>query len=202
VDREEAEKALAIIRKVVQSTQEDLIVRNWGLIWMVHAFTNLAAFASIGLFVEARGLPVYWYLVPLAIVAAVDLAIVLLLAQRGRGVRSYVEWQLHGIWSTFIAFSVVAVGYLYLAQAPPTLLCPILAMTSGIGFAMMGVVFYRRFLGIAALFMLVMLVAPLALGLQWTLLGLAWWVGLFVPGLSMYRERRRRLQDESEVAIL
>src|SRR5262245_28390160 len=72
VDREEAEKALAIIRQVVQETRDDLIARNWGLIWMIHAFTNLAAFLTLGLAIEPRGLPIYWYLVPLAIVAGVD----------------------------------------------------------------------------------------------------------------------------------
>jgi hypothetical protein len=93
VDREEAEKALAIIRQVVQDTRDDLIERNWGLIWMIHAFTNLAAFLTLGLAIEPRGLPIYWYLVPLAIVAGVDLAIVLVLVRRQDGVRSFVEWQ-------------------------------------------------------------------------------------------------------------
>src|SRR5438046_3149457 len=82
VDRDEAEKALAIIRQVVQDTRDDLIERNWGLIWMIHAFTNLAAFLTLGLAIEPRGLPISWYLVPLAIVAGVDLAIVLVLVRR------------------------------------------------------------------------------------------------------------------------
>ena len=36
------------------------MARNWGLIWMVHAFTNLAAFLAIAVFVEGRGLPILW----------------------------------------------------------------------------------------------------------------------------------------------
>jgi hypothetical protein len=43
------------------------------------------------------------------------------------------------------------VTLLYVAPASPRLYCPLLALTSGIGFAMMGVVFYRRFLLFAAL---------------------------------------------------
>jgi len=67
----------------------------------------------------------------------------------------------------------------------------VLALTSGIGFAMMAVVFSRRFLPVAALFFLLMLLAPLLPAHQW-LLAAAWWLALFVPGLAMHRERRKR----------
>jgi hypothetical protein len=202
MEQQEAEQALAIVRKVIQSTREDLIAHNWGLIWMFHAFTNLAAFASVGIFVERRGMPIVWYLVPLAIVAVVDLGSQQLLISGNTGVRSFVQWQVQGIWTTFIVFSVVVALALYLAHASPRLYCPILATTSGIGFAMMGVVFYRRFLAFAALFMLVIVLAPLFPELQWILLGLAWWVALFVSGLGMHLERRHRMQDETAAAIL
>jgi hypothetical protein len=202
VDREEAEKALAIMRQVVQDTRDDLIERNWGLIWMIHAFTNLAAFLTLGLAIEPRELPIYWYLVPLAIVAGVDLAIVLLLVRRQDGVRSFVEWQLHGIWTTFVVYSALAAVLLYVAPASPRLYCPLLALTSGIGFAMMAVVFYRRFFVFAALFMGVALVAPFLLAVQWVLFGAVWWAALFIPGLSMHRENRRRLHDGSRAELL
>src|SRR5262249_56022017 len=66
MDREQAEQALAIIRQVVENTRDDLVARNWGLIWMIHAFINLAAFAWVGLVVERQRLAIYWYLPPLA----------------------------------------------------------------------------------------------------------------------------------------
>src|SRR5581483_11054889 len=119
VDRQEAERALEIIRRVVENTRDDLVARNWGLVWIVHAFTNAAAFAAVGLLVESRGMTVLWYLVPLAAVAAVDLVIMLLLTERDRGVKSFVELQLHGIWVTFIVFSAGAAVVLQLA-GPPT----------------------------------------------------------------------------------
>src|SRR5438552_19041947 len=40
VDRDQAEKTLRIIRDVIQSTHEDLVAHNWGLIWIVHSVTN------------------------------------------------------------------------------------------------------------------------------------------------------------------
>ena len=65
MDKRQAEEALSIIRGVIEKTREDLVAHNWGAIWLVHAFTNAAAFASIGCFVERRQLPLFWYLVPI-----------------------------------------------------------------------------------------------------------------------------------------
>lgn len=202
MNREEAEQALGIIRQVVQSTKEDLVARNWGLIWIVHAFTNLAAFASVGFLVESQALSIVWYLVPLAIVAVVDLSIVILLARRETGVRSFIEWQLHGMWTTFIVFSVAAAGLIYLMQAPPRLFCSLMAMNSGIGFAMMGLIFYRRFFIFSALFLVVMVVAPALPQIQWLILGLVWWSAMFLPGLAMHRERQVRMQRGPEAQLL
>src|SRR5262249_9560300 len=171
MDREQAEQALAIIRQVVENTRDDLVARNWGLIWMIHAFINLTAFAWVGLVVEQQRLPIYWYVPPLALAVGADLAVVLALVKREHGVRSYVEWQLHGIWSTFIGFTALATALVYVAGASPRLYCPLVAMTSGIAFAMMAVVFYRRYWIVAALFVPVMLVGPLIPDTQWLLLG-------------------------------
>ena len=43
MDRDQAERSLAIIRGVIENTRDDLIERNWGVIWMVHSFINFAA---------------------------------------------------------------------------------------------------------------------------------------------------------------
>jgi hypothetical protein len=91
---------------------------------------------------------------------------------------------------------------LYLTGASPALLGPILAMTSGIGFAMMGVVFSRRFFVIALAFLIIMLIAPLLREWQWMLLGVAWWAALFIPGIAMHRERRQRVSNEAAASIL
>jgi hypothetical protein len=191
VDREAAEKALGIIRQVIQNTRDDLVAHNWGLIWIVHSFTNLAGTAC-GTLIDRRELAVGWYLLPLGILAVVNIGIVQLLVERDRGVRSFVEWQVHGIWVTFIIFTIVGLAVLHLGGARPTLFGPLFAMTSGIGFAMMGVVFYRRFLIHAAIFLAVMPVAARWPEAQWWLIGAAWWCAMFFPGVSMFRERRAR----------
>jgi hypothetical protein len=201
VNREEAERALSIIRTVIQNTRDDLVAHNWGLAWMIQAFTNLAACAA-GWYVESRGGPVRWYLVPLAVVGAVNLLTVLLFIKRDQGVRSYVEWQMHGIWWTFIVFTLAGAAVLELSAAPPRLFGPFFALTSGFGFAMMGVVFSRQWL-FALLFLAVALAGPLLpAGWQWGLIGLVWWCAQFFPGLGMYRELKRRTQDGRATQIL
>ena len=60
MDKDQAEKALSIIRGVIESTRDDLVARNWGLIWMVLAFVNFAG-ALCGLGLERNETPVIWY---------------------------------------------------------------------------------------------------------------------------------------------
>ena len=202
MNRQEAEEALGIIRKVIRNTHEDLIAHNWGLIWMVHAFLNLGGFWAVGHFIEHRDHPVTWYLIPLAVTAALDLGVILILLKRDQGIRSFIEWQLHGIWVTFILFSIAGVGFLHLSKGPATLFGPIMALTSGIGFSLMGIVFYRRFLLFGALFFVLTLTAPLLVEFQWLAIGLGWFVALFSSGLSMHLEKGRREQEGtgSEIA--
>ena len=204
MDKKQAQEALAIIRGVIENTREDLVAHNWGLIWMVQAFTNSAAFASIGVFVESQNRPIFWYLVPLAVVAGVNLVIVAALADRDRGVRSVIEYQLHGIWTTYIIFTLAIAAIVHLAGASPRLFGPLIATTSGIGFAMMGVVFYRQFLGLAAAFLLVALVTPLSAvsAFVWYLIAGVWGAAMFLPGIILFRERRRRMRDERRAQIL
>ena len=201
MDRDKAEQALAIIRNVIQNTRDDLVAHNWGVIWMIHAFVDFAG-AATGTIIDRQELPVFWYLVPLFAVALIDIVLVLLLSDRDRGVRSFIEWQLWGIWIAFVVFTLAGSIVLHLAHAPPRLFCPLFAMTSGFSFAMMGVVFYRRFLIYAAMFVVVMVLATIAPSWQWWLVGVAWWCTMFVPGVSMHRERKRRRHESDDTRIL
>lgn len=201
MDKEQAEKALAIIRGVIEHTRDDLIARNWGVIWMTHSFINLAG-ALAGQWIQARGLPVYWFAVPLLVITTLNIATVLLLVRRDQGVRSYVEWQLWGIWIAFGVFTLSLPVVLLLADAKPLLFAPLFAMSCGLAFAMMGLVFYRRFLLAAGLFLVVMLAAAWLPNIQWWLVGAAWWLALFIPGFTAFRELRERQRDERRTTIL
>jgi hypothetical protein len=200
VNREEAERALTVIRKVIQNTRDDLVAHNWGLIWMVHAFTNLAACLA-GWYLETQNCPALWYLGPFAVAGVVDIVVVQLLRQRDQGVRSYVEWQLHGIWCSFVVFTGAGALVLQVSGADPKLFGSVFALTSGFSFAMMGVVFSRQWV-FALLFLAVAAIAPLLPGAQWGLIGMTWWGAMFIPGLSMQLEKRRRAQDGTTTEIL
>ena len=201
MDKDTAEKALAIIRDVIQNTRDDLVAHNWGLIWMIHAFVNFAG-AAAGTMIDRQELSVPWYLIPLSAVALIDILLVLFLTERDRGVRSFVEWQLWGIWVVFIVFILAGAAVLQLSGAPASLFCPLFAMTSGLCVAMMGIVFYRRFLIYAAMFVLVMVFATLVPSVQWWLVGVVWWCTMFIPGLSMHRERKGRQLESDDARIL
>lgn len=204
MDKQQAEQALSIIREVIDRTREDLVSQNWGTIWLIHAFTNAAAFASIGYFMEARGLPAFWYLLPLAIVAPINLIIVSLLSHRDRGAASFVESQLHGIWITFVVFSIAAAVVLQLdGNQSARLFCPLMALNSGFAFAIMGVIFYRKFFLVAAAFLLVAIICALiGASVQWYVLAIAWWAAMMAPGITLTIERRRRLAEQRQAEIL
>lgn len=199
MEREQAEQALSLIRKVVDQTRDDLVAQNWGLLWMLHSFSNLAAFVTIGLVIEARGLALPFYLLPLIGAGMINGVFIVLLSQRDQGLKSFVEQQMHGIWGAFILGTGVAGLSLHLAKAPPSLFVYVVALTSGTAFAMMGTVFTPKFFGVAAAFGLAMAAFPFfpsGAG-RWLLLGGLWWITLFGIGFTMHRIRRSRSQTQT-----
>jgi hypothetical protein len=200
VNRDEAERALDIIRRVIQNTRDDLVAHNWGMIWLFHSFTNCVACLA-GWYLESQNQPVFWYLLPFVVIAVVDILIMLLVIKRDQGISSYVEWQMHGIWWSFAVFTVTGALTLHVSGASPKLFGSWFALTSGFSFAMMGVVFSRQWL-FAVIFLVIAVLGPLLPGVQWGLIGVAWWSAMFFPGLYMHREKCRRSSDATKSEIL
>jgi hypothetical protein len=200
VNRDEAERALSVIRKVIQNTRDDLVEHNWGLIWIVHAFANLAACLA-GWYLEREHQPILMYLVPFIVAGALNLVFVALLVKRDQGVHSYVELQMHGIWWSFVLFTGTGALAMHLSGTSPRLFGSLFSLLTGFSFAMMGVVFSRQWL-FALLFLCVAAVAPVLPETQWVLIGAAWWCALFFPGVRMYLEKRRRARDGLTTEIL
>ena len=86
---------------------------------------------------------------------AVALVLVFVFARAGFGYRALLRLSLHDL----LLFSLAGAAVLYLADQPK-LFCPLMALTSGFGFAMMGVVFYRRFFYVAAVYLAAAVVCP------------------------------------------
>jgi hypothetical protein len=138
----------------------------------------------------------------LAVVAVVNLVVIALLVEKDSGVRSFVEWQVHGIWTAFIVFSLAGAAVLFEADQP-TLFCPLMALNSGFAFAMMGVVFYRRFFHVAVVFLAAAMACPWVGSVrQWYLLAALWWLAMIVPGVVLHREKLRRSSNDRRARIL
>ena len=145
MDRDDALKALDVLRQVVSQARDDSAVQNWGSIWMVHGVTNGAAFFGTHLLV-ARGVGTPWWFAGLwAVVLAVNIGVIFLLRTRTAGARSFVENQIRAIWLTFVAAVAVTALVNHLMGFRPMLLGPVIAVLSGVGFASMGAVVDRQF---------------------------------------------------------
>jgi hypothetical protein len=200
MQREQADRALEIIRGVIQNTREDLVEHNWGVIWMIHAFLNLAA-CLCGWYIQTQKLIVLWYLVPFAVAGGLNMVLVMFLVKKDQGVKSYVEWQIHGVWTTFALFTLAGALAIYSSGAPPDIFGWMFSMTSGIGFAMMGV-FFSRQLPYAGALLVLTVIGPFLGPWLWVSMGVVWWCGLFITGLGMHRERARRRASGQQSAIL
>jgi hypothetical protein len=201
MEREQAERSLAIIRSVIENTRDDLVERNWGIIWIIHSFINFAAAAS-GTWIDRRGLSVFWYALPLFICSLINIFVVLMFMSREQGVRSYIERQLWATWIVFVVFTGAGIVAIYLTQTRPSFFGIIFALNCGICFSMMGIVFYKQFLLVSGLFLVVAVAAAAWTSIQWWLIGGAWWLATFIPGWCAYRERSRRLQNAKRTRIL
>ena len=201
MDRNQAEKALSIIRGVIESTRDDLVARNWGLIWMVLAFVNFAG-SAFGSLLERRAAHVLWYGLAVAVVGLLNIVVVVIFVKRDQGVRSYVEWQLWAIWVAFVVFTLVALGVIHLTDTSPRIFGPVFAMNGGLAFTMMGIVFYRSFLWAGALFVITAILAAAFRDVQWLILGGSWCLATFIPGWLAFREQQKRKRDGQQTRIL
>jgi hypothetical protein len=190
VDREEATRALEVLRKVVGQTRDDSAMQNWGKKWMVQAFVNGGAFAGTNALLD-RGVFEPWPFAALWSVAiALDVGIVLALGRRRSGVRSFVETQVWSIWTTFIvAVSLVAV--LNHAMGLRTFfLGPVIGALAGVAFATMGALLGRKWYAVAVVFAVTSVVMAYVGDKQFYVLAIVWGVAQFAAGLGLERARR------------
>jgi hypothetical protein len=193
VDREEATRALEVLRKVVGQTRDDSAMQNWGRKWMVQAFVNGGAFAGTNALLD-RGVFEPWPFAALWTAAiALDLVIVAALGRRRAGVRSFVETQIWAIWTTFIA-AVSLVALLNHAMGLRTLfLGPVIGALAGVAFATMGSILGRKWYAIAVLFAVTAVVMAYFDKQQFYVLALVWGGTQFAAGWGLERARRHRV---------
>ena len=193
MDREEATRALELLRRVVDQAKDDSALQNWGAIWMVHAFTNGAGFVATDAMLR-RGVFTPWpYVVLWTVLNAANLLTIFFFkAKLPAGTRSFVERQVWLIWSTYVgAVALVAVCNLLLGL-DRLFAGPAMAVLAAFAFAMMGAMGRRWFVAAAA-FAVAALAASLVPRWQFTIFGLLFAAFQFAGGALLHTERRRRL---------
>lgn len=190
VDREEATRALEVLRKVVGQTRDDSAMQNWGRKWMLQAFVNGGAFAATNALLD-HGVFEPWPFATLwGAAIGLDLLIVLTLARRRSGVRSFVETQIWTIWTTFIA-AVSLVALLNHAMGLRTFfLGPVIGALAGVAFATMGSILGRKWFVIAGVFAVTSIVMAYYSAQQFYVLAVVWGCTQFAAGFGLERARR------------
>lgn len=191
VDREEATRALEVLRKVVGQTRDDNAMQNWGRKWMAQAFVNAGGFAATNVLLDRGVLEPWPFAVLWSVCIAVDVVIVLALGGRRSGVRSFVETQVWATWTTFIA-AVSLVAVLNHAMGLKTFfLGPVIAVLAAVAFATMGAIISRKWFVIAGLFAVAAVVMAWFHAQQFYVLAVVWGAAQFAAGWGLERARRR-----------
>jgi hypothetical protein len=193
VDREEATRALELLRRVVDQAKDDSALQNWGAIWMVHAFTNAAGFLATDEMLRRGQFSPWPYVALWTVVNAANLStIVFFKAKVPAGTRSFVERQVWLIWTTYVgAVTVVAVSNLILGL-DRLFAGPAMAVLAAFAFSMMGAMGRRWFVA-AGVFAVAALAASLVPRWQFTIFGVLFAAFQFAGGALLHGERRRRL---------
>jgi hypothetical protein len=193
MDREQAVEALELLRRVVGQARDDTTLQNWGVIWMIHGFTNGLGFIGTNILMW-RGYESPWpYVMLWAVILPVNMASIFLLKSHEAGAWTFFESMIWLIWTTFIGAALLASVANYLLGFRIDQLGLVVAVLSAYAFCMMGGMMGKRwFLG-AGLFA----VAAVAMGAfpnwQFIILGLTWGIVQFVAGATLHAQRKRRL---------
>jgi hypothetical protein len=200
MDREEASRALELLRTVVSQARDDTAMQNWGPIWIVHAFTNAGGFIATNLLL-LHGYASRWpYVAMWSGIISFNLLTIGALKRRRAGARTFVENQIWAIWSTFIGATALTAIVNDLMGLPRFGLGPVIAILSAVGFASMGAVIGRRWwLGCAIFAGTAMAMAALPRW-QFALLGVVWGVAQLAGGIWLIAERRKRLSSGAQLA--
>jgi hypothetical protein len=194
---------LQLIRRVVAQARDDSALQNWGVIWILHAFTNGGGFLGTHmLFQQGYREPGPYALLWGAIVPLNLLSIFWLQRREAAGVRSFIERQVWSIWTTCMAGLVLValinwvVGLEVLFM--PAVGCVLIAMS----FSVMGALMGRGWYVAAVLYALAALGLARVPHLGFAVLGGLWFVTQLTGGLLLLRARRRRLSVEGAQARL
>jgi hypothetical protein len=194
MDRDEAQKALALLTRVVSQARDDTALQNWGTIWIVHAFSNGGGFAATN-WLLLDGVTSKWIYVGLWMsIVILNIGSIFVLKARRAGTRTFIESQIWSIWLTFIAAVILLAVVNHLMGLPLFGLGPVIAILSAVGFSSMGAVMGRRWYLGTLLFGASAIAMALWPRAQFYLLGAVWGGAQLVGGAWLIVDKRRRLR--------
>jgi hypothetical protein len=194
MNREEATQALELLRRVVSQARDDTALQNWGVIWMLHAFTNGGGFAVTDwLWAQGHRGPGPYALLWTVLVGFNFASIFYLKRGQTAGVRSFIERQIWSIWSTFIGAMVLVALLNYLLGLDRLFMPAVACVLFATAFSMMGALMGRIWYAVAVCFALAALGMTRVQEHVFTLLGALWFLAQFGGGLGLHLARRKRL---------
>ncbi|MBZ4399410.1 hypothetical protein OWM54_01565 [Myxococcus sp. MISCRS1] len=203
MNRDEANQALELIRRVVSQARDDSALQNWGVIWMLHGFTNAAGFAGTQWLWTGGHRTPQAYVVLWALVLGFNIVTIFLL-KRGQtaGARSFIERQIWAIWSTFVGGMVLVALCNWLLGLDRLFMPAMSCVLFATAFSMMGALMGRVWFAVAAFFAAMALVMTRLPDHAYGLLAGLWLVVQCGGGLALHRARLRRLASQRPEARL
>jgi len=194
MNREEAAEALQLLRRVVTQARDDSALQNWGVIWILHAFTNGGGFLGTHLlYQQGHRTPGPYILLWVAIIPINLVSIFWLQRKEAAGVRSFIERQVWSIWTTCMGGMVLVALANWLLGLEvlfmPAVGCVLISMS----FSIMGALMGRAWYAAAVLYALAALGLARAPELGFGVFAALWFVTQLSGGLLLHRARRRRL---------
>src|SRR6476469_3682650 len=102
MNREEATRALELLRTVVGQARDDTALQNWGVIWIVHAITNGVAFSATQVLLWREHQSRWPYILLWSVTVTLNIGLILVLKSRRAGTKTFIENQIWSIWLSFI----------------------------------------------------------------------------------------------------
>jgi hypothetical protein len=202
MDRDQAKEALELLRKVVGQARDDTTLQNWGVIWMIHAFTNGLGFLATNILVW-RGYQSLWpYVLLWAILIPLNIGSVFFLKPPQAGAWTFFESMIWLIWLAFIAAVVLTALASLISGFQIMELGTAVAILSAFAYTMMGGMMGRRWFFATGLFVLAALLAAAFPRWQFVIVGTAWAIVQFVAGVVLHRERKRRLAAGAQARLV
>jgi hypothetical protein len=192
MEREEADAALALLRKVVARARDDTALQNFGVVWMCSAFSNGGGFAATHILLSRGHLSPTPYIAVWAVVFTLNGAFIVAFKKKGTGAPSFIERQTWAIWTTCVLAMGLAAVMNYLMGISTMLFMPAVAsLVAAITFSTMGALMGRRWYLAAAVWAATALIMALMPRLQFAFFAALWWLTQGTSGYLLHRAKMR-----------